>query len=150
MESIRLQSIIEESLNHFSKNIQYKNIRVNTTVLPQDIQVNTDIYLFSTIFNNLLSNAIKYSHQNGVIGIIVRKEKEMLLCEISDNGIGIPEEDMEKIFDKFYRSTDHFEVKGFGLGLSIVKRFCSLLNIRLEIKSEKGAGTVVKLEMQQS
>ena len=56
------------------------------------------------------------------------------------------EEEMTKIFDKFYRSTDYSEIKGFGLGLSIVKKFCMLLNIQLEIKSIQGEGTTVILK----
>ncbi len=67
-----------------------------------------------------------------------------------DNGIGIPEKDKGKIFDKFYRSTDHADIKGFGLGLSIVKRFCSLLNIQIELFSKEGDGTTVKLKIPQS
>lgn len=148
LEEVCLKSIIEDSLNYLSKNIQHKNIHVDIHVAPEDIYIKTDIYLFSTIVNNILSNAIKYSHPDGKIEIIAgRDHKDAVYCEFRDNGIGIAEKDMQKIFDKFYRSIDPSKEKGFGLGLSIVKRFCSLLNIQLGIESKQGEGTVVKLLM---
>lgn len=146
IENVSVQSTIEDSLNHLSKNIELKNISIKSTFLSQHIAINTDIYLFSTIINNILSNAIKYSHQNGEIEIKAGKDGNTVYCEIRDNGIGIAEEEMTKIFDKFYRSTDYSEIKGFGLGLSIVKKFCTLLNIQLEISSKQGEGTTVILK----
>jgi signal transduction histidine kinase len=100
--------------------------------------------------NNILSNATKYSHQNGEILINIAQEENTIICEIKDNGTGISEKDMERIFDKFYRSTDHADIKGFGLGLTIVKRFCSLLNIQIEITSAENNGTTVFLRIPQS
>lgn len=150
LEGISTKQIIDEILKFFSENIQQKNIHVKTDILPEDIYLKTDVYLFSTIINNILSNAIKYSHPNGKIEIDVRETNGMVYCEIRDNGIGIPEKDMEKIFDKFYRSTDHPYIKGFGLGLSIVKRFCCLLNIHIELSSKEGTGSIVRLQIPQS
>lgn len=150
LENISIKTTIEDSLRQQSRNIQQKNLSVKTNISSDDIHVKTDIYLFSTIINNILSNAGKYSHQNGEIQINVNDENGMVICEIKDNGIGISEKDIEKIFDKFYRSTDHSDIKGFGLGLPIVKRFCSLLNIRIQIFSKESTGTTVRLEIPQS
>lgn len=147
LEETDIKQIIDESLKFFSGNISQKNIQVMTNIPPENIGIKTDIYLFSTIINNILSNAIKYSYQNGEIEIKVNEKNKYIFCEIKDNGIGIPEKDLEKIFDKFYRSTDHADIKGFGLGLSIVRRFCSLLNIRIELSSKEGAGTTVRLKI---
>lgn len=147
LEETDIKQIIDESLKFFSGNISQKNIQVMTNIPPENIGIKTDIYLFSTIINNILSNAIKYSYQNGEIEIKVNEKDKYIFCEIKDNGIGIPEKDLEKIFDKFYRSTDHADIKGFGLGLSIVRRFCSLLNIRIELSSKEGAGTTVRLKI---
>ncbi len=149
-EEIKIKQTIDEIIKFFSDSIQQKNIHIKTEILPENIFLKTDIYLFSTIINNILSNAIKYSHQDGVIEIKVDEKDKYIFCEIKDNGIGIPEKDKEKIFDKFYRSTDHADIKGFGLGLSIVKRFCSLLNIQIELFSKEGDGTTVKLKIPQS
>ncbi|HCO67341.1 MAG TPA: two-component sensor histidine kinase [Dysgonomonas sp.] len=150
LEDASIKNIIEDTLKYLSKNIQEKNIRIKTNIPFDDVYFKTDIYLFSTIISNILSNAIKYSIQDGEIQVNARKENNVIYCEIEDNGVGISEKDMEKIFDKFYRSTDHSDIKGFGLGLPIVKRFCSLLNIRIDISSKEGVGTTFKLQIPQS
>ncbi|MDH6310141.1 signal transduction histidine kinase [Dysgonomonas sp. PFB1-18] len=150
LENISIKQVIEETLKFFSENIEQKNIHINTEISSENITLKTDIYLFSTIINNILSNAIKYSHQGGDIEIKVNEKDKSVFCEIKDSGIGIPQKDREKVFDKFYRSTDHSNIKGFGLGLPIVKRFCSLLNIRVEIFSKESVGTTIRLQIPQS
>ena len=94
-----------------------------------------------------MTNAIKYSKIGSVINFDIKETKSATVFTISDNGIGIASEDLEKIFDQFYRSksNEHPEIKGTGLGLSIVKRLCLLLQIDLEIKSKENVGTKVIL-----
>lgn len=150
LENTSIKSIIEDTLKYLSRNIQEKNITIKTNIPFDGIYFKTDIYLFSTIISNILSNAIKYSNQDGEIQVNAHKENNVIYCEIKDNGVGISEKDMEKIFDKFYRSTDHSDIKGFGLGLPIVKRFCSLLNIQIDISSKEGVGSTFKLQIPQS
>jgi signal transduction histidine kinase len=67
----------------------------------------------------------------------------LTICSISDKGIGIAQSDLDKIFNPFYRSnaTNHPEIKGSGLGLSIVKRITQLLDVKFEIQSEVNKGT---------
>ena len=149
-ENTDIKMIVDESLKYLERNMQQKNMRILTNISSTDIPFRTDIYLLSTIIHNILSNAIKYSHRDSEIEINVQAEENIILLEIADKGIGISEEDMAKIFDKFYRSTDHTDIKGFGLGLPIVKRFCSLLNIKIQINSKEGVGTTVKLQIPQS
>lgn len=149
-ENTDIKMIVDESLKYLERNMQQKNMRILTNISSTDIPFRTDIYLLSTIIHNILSNAIKYSHWDSEIDINVQAEDNTILLEIADKGIGISEEDLEKVFDKFYRSTDHADIKGFGLGLPIVKRFCSLLNIKIQINSKEGVGTTVKLQIPQS
>ncbi len=70
--------------------------------------------------------------------ITVKEVNGQVICEINDSGIGIPSEDLEKIFNPFFRSqsTDHLDIKGTGLGLSIVSRLCELLKIEISISSQ--------------
>lgn len=150
LEVVSAKALIEESLKYLSRNIEEKSIRVKTNFSSEDILFKTDTYLFSTIISNLLSNAIKYSYQNGEVNIDLFKSDSVIHCEIKDNGIGISQEDLEKIFDKFYRSTEHSDIKGFGLGLPIVKRFCLFLNIHIEVVSKLSSGTIIKLQIPQS
>jgi signal transduction histidine kinase len=95
----------------------------------------------------LMSNAIKYSRDNANLNIIISQIEGKISCKIIDFGIGIPSEDLDKIFNQFYRSkpNDHSEIKGMGLGLSIVKRLCTLLRISLHISSQENSGTTVIL-----
>lgn len=152
LEEVAVENLLSICLNRFSGQIQDKNIQIHTNVIPVDIKVKTDTYLFSTIINNIVSNAIKYSGQGGIIRINVTKEKNTLVFVIKDNGIGIAHKDLDKIFDKFYRSyeNDHPQIKGFGLGLAIVKRFCELLQIKVEIASQETKGTAITLVIPQS
>ncbi len=106
-EDTGIKNVIDETLKYLSRNIQQNNLHVITDISPADIRLTTDIYLFSTIIDNIVSNAVKYSAQNKEIRIQVTQEKNIIRCEIRDEGVGIPEKDMERIFDKFYRSADH-------------------------------------------
>src|SRR6185503_15785195 len=79
----------------------------------------------SQVFLNLLSNAVKFSSEGGEIALTVRKGKQgFLIVEVRDTGIGIPVEDLEKIFDRFYRAHEtgpHADREGSGIGLTIVR-----------------------------
>ena len=103
--------------------------------------------MVAIIISNVISNALKYSSEKGEISIVLSEENNKTICSISDNGIGIAQEDLDKIFSPFYRSnpTGHPEIKGSGLGLSIVKRITQLLHVEFEIHSEINKGTTVVL-----
>ncbi len=113
----------------------------------QDFYVTTDAYLLCIVINNILTNAVKYSKTGDIINFDIIETRDKIVCSIADHGIGIAKEDLQKIFDQFYRSkaNEHPEIKGTGLGLSIVKRLCILLQIDLEIESEEKVGTKVIL-----
>jgi signal transduction histidine kinase len=98
--------------------------------------------------NNILTNAVKYSKAGGKIIFAITETNEAVICSITDQGIGIAKEDLQKIFDQFYRSKSnlHPEIKGTGLGLSIVKRLSVLLQIDLDIESKEHKGTTVLLK----
>jgi signal transduction histidine kinase len=143
-----LNAIILDSLTHFSTIINQKNIVVKT-VFDSNFEINSDQYLLSIVFNNLLSNALKYCNDNGEVFIKIVQNNKNLLIEIQDNGLGIPQEDLQKIFQPFFRSSQSMlgTIKGTGLGLSIVKRLCELLEISIDISSELSKGTRVSLLM---
>lgn len=147
-EKIYLNAIFLDTIARNSTIIQAKKIIVSTE-FSKDYYVETDSYLFSIVINNLISNALKYSNQNGHLSIALKEIDSQVECHIVDTGIGIPTEDLENIFNQFYRSksNEHPEIKGTGLGLSIVKRLCSLLNIDIAITSQENIGTRVVLSL---
>ena len=146
IERVSLNAIFLDIISRNSTFISEKKINC-VALFTKDFYVETDSYLFSLILNNILTNSIKYSKPGGIINFDLKESKDTIVFSISDSGIGIASEDLEKIFDQFYRSksNQHPEIKGTGLGLSIVKRLCLLLQIDLKIKSKENTGTKVSL-----
>ena len=135
-ETIYLNALILDNLTRFSEKTENKKIKI-VADFTEDFYVQSDNYLVSIIFSNLISNAIKYSNDNGKIELKLEKTLTDIIFTIADNGVGISEQDLNKIFNSFYRSdvTNHPDIKGTGLGLSIVKRLCDLLRIKISVES---------------
>lgn len=146
IEKVHLNALILDTVSRYSNTIQAKNIQVSIELL-KEYYVDSDGYLLAIVINNLVANALKYSNKDATLTIVITDTDSKLECHIIDTGIGIPSEDLSKIFNQFYRSKSivHPEIKGTGLGLSIVKRLCILLNISVAISSEEYIGTKVKL-----
>ena len=148
LENVYLNALFLDTIARYSSSIQSKKINVSTE-FSQDYYLKTDRYLFSIVINNLISNAVKYSNSNDDLTVKIINNGVKVECYIIDSGIGIPAEDLERIFNPFYRSksSDHPEIKGTGLGLSIVKKLCSLLGITISITSQEDVGTKVILSL---
>ncbi|TRX35715.1 HAMP domain-containing protein [Flavobacterium sp. ZT3R18] len=144
IEKVYLNAIILDVLTLYSNKINDKKIEISYD-FSKDYFIKSDNYLVSIIISNVISNAIKYSNQNGKISINLSKKDSKTICSISDNGIGIAKENLDKVLNPFYRSnpTLHPEIKGSGLGLSIVERITQLLNIEFKIESEVNKGTQI-------
>jgi two-component system sensor histidine kinase/response regulator len=99
------------------------------------------------IFFNLIGNAIKYNKQGGWVRVTLCDTDQEVLAEIADNGIGIPEEHLPRIFDEFYRvdGRRNAPVKGSGLGLSIVKTMTGAHGGRIHVESRVGEGTTFRV-----
>ncbi|MDR0757514.1 MAG: HAMP domain-containing protein [Tannerella sp.] len=147
--SLPLESLIHTAASLFADAIIDRKLKVKTSVRPPNISVHTDEHALSVILNNLISNAVKYSNDGGTVDIEAYRENGRLTVEIQNSGHGIPQEELDCIFERFYRSraAGQPETKGSGLGLSIVKRFCSLLDIDIDITSEPGKTTVARLSI---
>lgn len=127
---------------HFSKS---KKHSLNFNCPPETIFGWLDEKLVRQIVVNLLSNAIKYSPQGGVVRFDLYKEENEVIFEIEDQGIGILEEDQERLFESFYRGQNVEHIAGTGLGLSIVKSSVDLHGGEITMKSEVGKGTIFKV-----
>lgn len=102
---------------------------------------NFDKQVIKLILTNLLSNAIKYSPENKEILFTTRTDREKLQVEVQDQGIGIPEKDLEHLFTRFFRAKNATNIQGTGLGLNIVKRYLDLMGGTISCKSELNRGT---------
>ena len=144
---VYLNALILDVLALHSQSIKDKKLRIKT-FLDKEYYTKSDDYLVGIILGNVISNAIKYSNDGGEISIKFMDNSDNLVCLISDSGIGISQNDVGKVVNPFYRAKayNHSEIKGVGLGLSIVNRLCALLEIGFSIDSEEKKGTTVYLE----
>ncbi|MEC4005081.1 HAMP domain-containing sensor histidine kinase [Flavobacterium sp. SUN052] len=149
IEKICLNDCIKDAIKRFENKANKRNLTLIENY-SNDYFVETDIYFFSIILNNLISNALKYSKDNGRVEVVIEKIKSTTILKVVDNGIGIAPNELDKVFNSFYRtsnSTNYPEIKGTGLGLSIAKRLCAILLIEIEIFSEQNNGTTLKLSI---
>jgi signal transduction histidine kinase len=105
----------------------------------------TDKRLLKNALLNLLSNAIKFSPENGSINLTLLNQDSRMAITVTDEGIGIPKPDLSHLFSSFFRASNATQIQGTGLGLSLVKRYAELLGGSVDLKSELGKGTAVKL-----
>ncbi len=120
---------------------------VKLEIMGEHIVVNGIPQLISGIVFNLCDNAIKYNKQGGRVTVNITDNKDYVILSVRDTGIGIPQEHLDRIFERFYRvdKSHSKEVGGTGLGLSIVKHSAKLHNAQIEIDSKVSEGTVIKV-----
>ncbi|MEQ8747028.1 hybrid sensor histidine kinase/response regulator [Pyruvatibacter sp.] len=124
-----------------------KSVRLELQSVPTSAQ--TDPALFKRIIRNLVSNAIKFTPAGGVVTIEVGIKNDIAQILIRDTGIGIPAESLDDVFGEYVqlRNPERNREKGLGLGLSIVKRLATLLDVDLAITSQPACGTTVTLAL---
>lgn len=127
---------------------QFRKKKIELTLTSDEkIFMKSDKYKLSQSIYNILMNAYKYTQENGVVRISYWKVDERLILKIQDTGMGIPDAELHKIFDAYYRSASATEIKGEGLGLYIVKENVDRLKGSIEVQSKVGAGTTLILEI---
>lgn len=100
-----------------------------------------DEKLLNHILGNLLSNAIKYSPDGGIVDLEVVQEANTIVIQVKDQGIGLPLDYQEKLFQSFERASNVGNIQGTGLGLSIVKQATDLHGGEITVESQAGSGT---------
>jgi PAS domain S-box-containing protein len=102
-----------------------------------------DKHFFRNILLNLFSNAIKFSQDDAIIKINCIANTDKLVVSIEDNGIGISEDDLEHLFERFFRAKNAVNIQGTGLGLHIISKYLELMNGSIDIKSQLNKGTII-------
>jgi signal transduction histidine kinase len=141
--SISLEKYIDEALRNLRPKIGEKGQSLEVD-LPLDLpMVRADANRLVQVLNNLVSNAWKYSPAGGKIHLTASREGEFVRLAISDNGIGISEEDQSQLFSQFYRSEDPFvrEEQGWGLGLNVSRHLVELMGGTIGVRSAYQAGS---------
>jgi two-component system phosphate regulon sensor histidine kinase PhoR len=146
-ETLDLHNIIEKSLTNINIMVEKREGEITTQLLANNAVLEADKVHLTNIVYNLLDNANKYSPEAPQIHIRTENISTGVILKITDQGIGMPKEAAEKIFDKFYRvSTGNVhDVKGFGLGLSYVKSVIDMHQGTISVKSEPGKGSTFKV-----
>ena len=113
--------------------------------IDENLEIPFDKLLFQRSLENLFSNAIRYTSENDSVEISAVQEenqdKKSVKIAIKDSGIGIKKEDLDKIFDLFYRATNSRREEGMGIGLSVVKTIVNAHSWDIKVSSEKDVGT---------
>ena len=130
------REVIQDMENSLKEDQQ---IDLHTEGTPRLIPV--DIQLLRNILNNLLSNAIKYSPGSSTIDCTLSYQPAIVDIRIRDRGIGIPREEQEHLFERFFRASNSAGISGTGLGLSIVKRYLGLMGGQIGLSSTPGEGS---------
>ena len=144
-----LGELTKNCIDRLRFEVEKKNHNVECFVTANVPPVNADKYGIERVILNIISNAIKYTPENGVIKVYVGFVYNDAYIKVIDNGIGIPEEDLSRIFERFYRvdKARSREMGGTGLGLSIAKDLLDRNGGSIDIKSEVGKGTEVVIRI---
>ncbi len=143
LEPLSMADIVEKTLRKLLLKIDEKEHRVITEI-PEDLpDFSGDRVLVSLVIINLLSNALRFTPQGGEIKVRCEHEGDHIHTAITDTGIGIPEEDLERIFNPFYQVEDvsHRKYGGVGLGLNIVKGIIRRHKGEIRVESELDKGS---------
>ncbi|MGL6119158.1 MAG: ATP-binding protein, partial [Fusobacteriaceae bacterium] len=129
-------------------NLKFKYPTSNINFVPEYTIIDSDETLIKLLIKNLLENAIKYGNDK-VINISIEhiSEQNKAILIIEDHGIGMTEDDLNHIYDRFYRANKSRskDIEGHGLGMSIVKRIIDILKLDINIQSNLNMGTTVRL-----
>lgn len=121
-------------------------IVVDVSQLPE--MVTLDKKILTLVLTNLLANSVKYTpNDKPFIKVSSKIDKNIIIIEIEDNGVGIPEDELEKIFDRYYRASTSIGIQGSGVGLSLVKDLVEIHMGGISASSEVGKGTLMRLTL---
>lgn len=138
-----LVALATEVITELEPRTHQKQIEIHTTFPPDLQQLTTDPQLIREVFANLLSNALKYSAEKSMVELVISQTDSTVQVSVKDQGIGIPEEDKDHIFLKFYRGSNVMktETDGTGLGLYFIKEIVQTCGGKIWFESADGKGT---------
>ncbi|MGI5917006.1 MAG: sensor histidine kinase, partial [Anaerolineae bacterium] len=140
---------VEAVLRELGPLAERKALQISTD-LPDDLPaVRADEQVFYLILTNLLSNAIKFTPAQGAIHIAAYRDGAAVVVAVSDTGIGIPQEDLERIFERFYQVEDSLrrEHGGIGLGLAIAREMVDLIDGKVWVESQLNRGSTFYISL---
>lgn len=148
-EQIDPLEVIERVVSLLEPTASERGISIDVAVKGQSRPLKADRAALVDALGNLIDNAIKYSPPGGRITVSLLTESDSLRFDIVDEGIGIPSDDLERIFERFFRSqsSDTLDVRGTGLGLALVKAVAEAHDGKIEVHSSPGRGSTFSLHL---
>ncbi len=143
LESFSISELVQDVVQKFELTAREKNIAIDTNIEEKLPFAYADIALIERVLENLLENAVRHTPEEGAVSIVMHHENKHISVQISDTGHGIPEDELPRIFDRFYQLDRSRKGKAghSGLGLAITKRILELHNSAIQVKSVLKAGT---------
>ncbi|MCH2191660.1 MAG: ATP-binding protein [Gammaproteobacteria bacterium] len=142
-ETLDVHIIVKQLLEEYTEKAPHLTL---SSELRSGTLIEADKTIFYRVIRNLIDNAIKYTN-HGFVKVTSNVDEEHTLIRVSDSGIGIPADMLERVFNEFEQigNENRDREKGLGLGLSIVKRLCAIANFKIDLESTVGQGTTVSL-----
>jgi PAS domain S-box-containing protein len=143
VQEVDLSQYLQEIIDEFEGTIAQKQLQVALETPPQPLVWQTDRRLLHIVTSNLVSNAAKYTPASGQVRVGYTIANNVLTFWVADSGIGIPSNELENLFSKFYRATNARKerAQGTGLGLYIVKQSVEMLGGQISVQSRQDVGT---------
>lgn len=141
MTEINLNTLVEQAYQMFQPLAESKGLELTSSLSDRALTIMADKKLLQRALANLIDNAIKYSSSGDVVNLICSHENDCAILKVCDTGNGIPEEDRDRIFERFYRSDSSRSSEGTGLGLSFVKAAIEAMYGSISLESTLGKGS---------
>lgn len=146
VENFSLKDLITQLCHEQADLARSHEIIVNVDSLPETLQL--DRKILTLVMTNLLANAVKYTpHDNPKIEISAFLEDDLVIIKVEDNGVGIPPDELKRVFERFFRASTSLGIPGSGVGLSLVNDLINVHKGKIDMQSEVGKGTIVTLSL---
>jgi len=137
----KMGTVIQEAIDLVKSTADEKNVHVKYDVFPDDAVVNGDRDLIKEVFINLIGNGVKYNRAEGRVSVTLQERERYWVVDVSDTGVGIPENEVPRVVEEFYRVKREGVAAGTGIGLAIVKKILDIHDGKLEIASKLDQGS---------
>jgi signal transduction histidine kinase len=145
-ESVDLSELVADRAQSIRPVAQGKGVEVHLDV-DGAVRLYADSARLAQVLDNLLSNAVKFTPAGGSVFVTVSASDEAAHLEVRDTGVGIPEDESERLFERFFRASTAANIKGTGLGLSIVRSIVEAHGGTISVRSQVGVGTTVAVDL---
>ena len=139
-----MSELVQDVLQKFELTAQKRHINIVTNIGQELPFANADIAMIERVLENLLDNALRYTPDEGSVSIVLTNhDKDCITVQISDTGCGIPENELPRIFDRFYQTDKSRKGKSYhsGLGLAVTKKILEIHGTDIEVQSSLNSGT---------